>query len=718
MDPAGQTHVIYKPMSSKSAKTVKVFPDPSTTSKLAVKEEKFQLINLNERTGSTRGQKSGKIRYLIDRINYVNFQDETLLLSFRHKRHNHHITKHVSPQPCHDHTVECRWTDISDLLPVLKNYRLRALLVPDNNQVLRVVPKLVSVTKKRIILKLPAQFEEVNKRRVKRFESHGIQVQMIQNSVVYRGQLLDFSTMAFHIRLQKNLSPTFKWINANVKVNLVFLTGRDTAYSGECQIFRQTDEADHRDIVLEPLNFEIQRFKPREVRTDRQKLVPSPDALIVHPLTGKKLQLKIQEMSGSGFSVEESKEDAMLLPGLVIPDTQLKFGNKFILHCRGQVIYTQEETDKDDTMRCGISILDMDINDHMSLLALLGQAEDKNSYLCDTVDMDRLWDFFFRTGVIYSDQYEDLHKKKDEIKKTYENLYTRNPHIARHFIYQDKGSILGHMAMLRFYEKSWLLCLHASQNSMPRLRQKLSLLNQASRYVYESYTFASANLDYLVTYFDANDKFSQSVFSSVERNTKSQKGCSIDRLAYFQYTIKDKTPVALPDTYTLANTVPEELSILDGLYENKSGGLMLEALDLRPHSYGLINKLSREYLQLGFRRKRYLLSLKSEGYLKAILMINTSDIGLNMAEFTSCVKIFIIDPGEIFQTALVACLDRICRNLKKTSMPVFLFPSNLAGELSLPYEQTYHFWVLDTQYTDQLFKQIKRLMADHPDEPA
>ncbi|MFP4040207.1 MAG: hypothetical protein ACLFS7_06665 [Desulfosudaceae bacterium] len=711
MDSTGQTHVIYKPMSSKSAKTVKMFPDPSPTSKLAVKD-KPQLISLNERTGSTRGKKSGKIKYLIDRINYLNFQDESLLLSFQHKRHDYRITKHVIPQPCRGNTLECRWTDISDLIPVLKNYRLKALLIPDNNQVLRVVPGLVSVTKKRIILKLPAQYEEINKRRVKRFDSKDIQVQMIQNSVIYRGQLLDFSTMAFHIRLHKEISPTFKWINPNIRVNLVFLSGRNTAYSGECQIFKQTDEANHRDIVLEPLNFEIQRFKPKEVRTTRQELIPSPDAIIIHPLTRKKLQLKIQDMSGSGFSVEESQEDAMLLPGLVAADTELKFGNQFILRCQGQIIYSHPIEDKEDTVRCGISILDMDVNDHMNLLALLGQAEDKNSYLCDTVDMDLLWDFFFRTGVIYSDKYEVLHHKKEEIKKTYENLYNRNPHIARHFIYQDKGAILGHMAMLRFYEKSWLLCLHASQNSMPRVNQKLSLLNQASRYVYESYTFSSANLDYLVTYYDANDKFSRSIFSSVERNTKSQRGCSIDSLAYFRHQLKDKEPTLLPDNYTLYNTVYEDLAILDGLYEHRSGGLMLESLDLRPNSYGMINNLSKEYLLLGFKRKRFLLSLKSEGYLKAILMINTSDIGLNMAEFTSCVKIFIIDARDLSKTALTACLDRICRNLKKTYMPVFTYPAALSTELPLPHDQTYCFWALDTQYTDQLFKQIKRLMEE------
>lgn len=32
--------------------------------------------------------------------------------------------------------------------------------------------------------------------------------------------------------------------------------------------------------------------------------------------------------------------------------------------------------------------------------------------------------------------------------------------------------------------------------------------------------------------------------------------------------------------------------------------------------------------------------------------------------------------------------------------------------LALPYEQTYNLWILDTQYTEQFYKQIKILTED------
>ncbi len=719
MEPAGKRHIIYKPVGSEKTKKVKVFPNPSVTSRLKVSPES-KLISLNEKTDASAGKKSGKIKYLIDRLNYINFRDETILINFHHKKYDNKVTKHVLPMPCKDKRLECLWTDISDLIPVFQNYRISEVLVPDDNKVLVVKPQIISASKKRIVLKLPAQYNEVNKRRVKRYDCHGIDVRMVQNGVVYRGTLLDFSTMAFHIKLIGKVSPTFKWINSEAKVNLIFYSGKDTVYSGECRIFKQSGDKEYRHIVLEPLNFEIQRFKPTEFRSARQKLVPSPDVVIKHPLTGKNIQLKILDISGSGFSVEEGEEDAMLIPGLVTPETTLKFANNFTLRCRGQVIYSNPDSTDKRSVKCGITILDMDMNDHMNLLAMLGQAEDGNSYLCDSVDMDSLWEFFFRNGVIHSDNYELMHKDKEKIKKTYENLYTRNPHIARHFIYQDKGQILGHLSMLRFYEKSWILGLHSSKNTIPRLNQSLSLLNHVARYVYESYTFASANLDYLITYYDSNDKFSISVFGSIARNTQSPKGCSIDQLAYLRYKRRPENSTSLPDGYYLASTTHEDLSVLESFYEHKSGGLMIHALDLAPGSSS-IKKLSNEYLQLGFQRKRYLLSLKIKGQIKVMFMINSSDIGLNMADLTSCVKVFVIEPKGLPQSAIMSGLSRICKNLKKTSMPVFVYPSSYVVDASLQYEKTYNFWVLDTQSTDQFAKQIRVFMqnaGEKAEEPA
>ena len=89
-----------------------------------------------------------------------------------------------------------------------------------------------------------------------------------------------------------------------------------------------------------------------------------------------------------------------------------------------------------------------------------------------------------------------------------------------------------------------------------------------------------AHLDYLVSYYDSNDKFAISVFGSIARKTQSPKGCSIDSLAYFRHRREAHKDCVLPEGYYLASTTHEDLAVLESFYEHKSGGLMMQSFDL------------------------------------------------------------------------------------------------------------------------------------------
>ena len=86
-----------------------------------------------------------------------------------------------------------------------------------------------------------------------------------------------------------------------------------------------------------------------------------------------------------------------------------------------QVIYRRPRSnDPDETqVICGLAILDMDMEQHVNLLALLHQANDPHSYLCNKVDLDALWHFFFETGFIYPEKYALIQAKKEKFKATY-----------------------------------------------------------------------------------------------------------------------------------------------------------------------------------------------------------------------------------------------------------------------------------------------------------
>ena len=73
---------------------------------------------------------------------------------------------------------------------------------------------------------------------------------------------------------------------------------------------------------------------------------------------------------------------------------------------------------------------------------------------------------------------------------------------------------------------------------------------------------------------------------------------------------------------------------------------MLDAIDLKPEKMNC-NELSNEYHRLGLSRVRHLYSLKKDGQLKAVLLANVSDIGLNLSDITNCVKVFVTDKVEL-----------------------------------------------------------------------
>ena len=165
---------------------------------------------------------------------------------------------------------------------------------------------------------------------------------------------------------------------------------------------------------------------------------------------------------------------------------------------KAQVVYRSIQNDPETGhfVKCGIAILDMDFDQHCNLLAFLYQARDEKSFLGTQVDPDDFWRFLFESGFIYPDKYAFLEKNKQSIKEVYRKIYSEPSKIAKHFLYQDNGRILGHMAMIRFYEKSWMIHHHAA-NSAASHKAGIDVLDQISRFIHESHRILSNKMDFV-----------------------------------------------------------------------------------------------------------------------------------------------------------------------------------------------------------------------------
>ena len=50
---------------------------------------------------------------LVNKLNYLNFQDEPILINFKHKKYGQEYTCPAKPQPCLGEEVICTWVDPS-----------------------------------------------------------------------------------------------------------------------------------------------------------------------------------------------------------------------------------------------------------------------------------------------------------------------------------------------------------------------------------------------------------------------------------------------------------------------------------------------------------------------------------------------------------------------------------------------------------------------------
>jgi len=166
-----------------------------------------------------------------------------------------------------------------------------------------------------------------------------------------------------------------------------------------------------------------------------------------------------------------------------------------------------------------------------------------------------------------------------------------------------------------------------------------------------------------------------------------------------------------PEPWGLVKTEPEDLVELEKFYEHASGGLMLDALDIKP---GTVDgeDLFKEFQKFGFKREKYLFSLKYDVNLKAVFMINISDVGLNMSDLTNCIKVFILDANGLSKDILYLALSHLSAKFEQREIPVLIYPESFAETQSIPYEKLYQMWVLNTQYGDHYFRCLKTLFRD------
>ena len=648
---------------------------------------------------------------LINTFNHIHFNSGNVFIHFQHLTDNRPLKLRASPQPCVNDRLVCLWEDPVDIAPLQTSYRFTELTALTGQHLITVPATMRAISAKGVCLTLPDKSAQHCSRQTRRYACNPLDVDLIQNGVLFKGTLMEFSAVSFQIDILPTIDDPIQWINTNNRMTLIIKNGNAPLYSDECRIIRLSGGNKLKHLVLAPTSESIQRFTPRVYRSKRVLLTPSPDIFFWHPFTGRQVNLKILDMSGSGVSIEDDEQNSVLLPGMIIPKMTINFANSFHFECKAQVVYRRmfEDDAGKKGIKCGIAFMDMDSEEHMRLLSLLHQADNKHVYVCSKVDTDALWRFFFEAGFIYPKKYAFIHPFKEQIKKTYEKLYTENSRIARHFTWQKKGEIQAHLSMLRFYEKTWLIH-HLAALTSQHAGGGVEMLEEIGSFTYDAHRLVSSHMDFLICYFRPTNRFPRHFFGGVAKNINNPKACSIDAFAYFHYRQTMRRSALMPD-WSLTKPEFDDLLEFETGYEQQSGGLMVQSLDLLPDPDMADRcQLPAEYQKLGLKRERLLYALKHKNNLKALIVINISDFAVNMSDLTNCMTILVTNGEELPPDIIYQSISALSDHYVSKKFPVLLFPLAYADRHAISYDRAYHLWTLNMQHTDDYFKHYHYLI--------
>jgi len=123
--------------------------------------------------------------------------------------------------------------------------------------------------------------------------------------------------------------------------------------------------------------------------------------------------------------------------------------------------------------------------------------------------------------------------------------------------------------------------------------------------------------------------------------------------------------------------------------------------------------LEQEYERYGFLKKKNVLSLKKFGRLKAVVLVNKTDTGLNMSDLTNSIKVMVVDGRGLDRDVLMAAVRRIAATFPTGDVPLLVHPVSYAESAGLDIEKKYNLWIMKMQYSDKYFAHIDTLFKNH-----
>jgi hypothetical protein len=309
-------------------------PDPDVVDKPLYFHHHDLVQNLD-------AKKTVSQRKLINLWNNIHFMDGTVQVHLRHYHNNKEILVEAYPVPCSDQSMTCYWPEKNRSF--VENAKILNIILMDGLTVFLLPAKIKDSQEDHFTITIPDKAYVLGKRQARHFNCHGVRATLVQDGFQAQGQLTDFSSRAFTIKVRPEGIGSFRWFNADRLSTINLYRNGRMVCSVYCRCIRQTADQGIREIVFSPTTSQINRFLKKKWRNPRVGVNPRPNITFEHPLISKNIQLDIKNLSSSGFSIELSAEEDVLMPGMIIQDLKMNFSGALPISCKAQVLYRRRE---------------------------------------------------------------------------------------------------------------------------------------------------------------------------------------------------------------------------------------------------------------------------------------------------------------------------------------------------------------------------------------
>jgi hypothetical protein len=232
------------------------------------------------------------------------------------------------------------------------------------------------------------------------------------------------------------------------------------------------------------------------------------------------------------------------------------------------------------------------------------------------------------------------------------------------------------------------------------------ILKNMILFLYGMYHLPSANMDYVMCFFRPENKFPDRVFGGFARDLNNPRLCSLDLFSDVIFPVG--TPQGeLPQGWSLHESTNAELWELEQFYKHHSGGLLLDVLNLSRKNPG-DEPLEDVARRLGFVRKWKAYSIVNKRCLKAVLVINQSDVGVNLSELLNGIKAIVVDSENLPWEVLSVAVAQLTGVYHLDSIPLLIYPSVYSDVKKIPSEKKYQLWITYMRHSNKFLEYVQR----------